>query len=360
MDPHLIDQIYECAFLPEQWPALLDRLARLADARGGQIFVARPNVGPILRWSASPAFQDDMAAYVEGRWARCDRRRELIAAGRHAGFVTEHDIFPEGGLETDAAYTGFYRPRGLGWCAFTSVTLPTTDWFVVSVERNFTRGPVEPEIVQQLDAVRPHIARSALLSARLNLERARAISETLALIGLPSLVFDQRGKVLAANQLIEALTEHVRWRTRDRVCLTDRAADGLFQDAIAAIDIETTASVRSFAVRDGAATATLVAHIIPVRGSARDLFARCAGVLVLTPVAAPQAPPVELVQSLFDLTPAEARVARSLAAGDTLGEIATVGSVSRNTVRTHLRGVLEKTGCRRQAEVVALLSGLTV
>jgi DNA-binding CsgD family transcriptional regulator len=192
------------------------------------------------------------------------------------------------------------------------------------------------------------------------LQRARAISETLALIGLPSLVFDQHGKVLAANHLIEALTAHVKWRARDRVCLTDRAADTLFQEAIAAIDLETTASVRSFAVRDGAAAATLVAHMIPVRGGARDLFASCAGVLVLTPIAAPQAPPVELVQSLFDLTPAEARVARSLAAGDTLDEIAAVGSVSRNTVRTQVRGVLEKTGCRRQAEVVALFSSISV
>jgi len=29
-------------------------------------------------------------------------------------------------------------------------------------------------------------------------------------------------------------------------------------------------------------------------------------------------------------------------------------------VRTHLRGVLEKTGCRRQAEAVALLGGVVV
>jgi len=64
------------------------------------------------------------------------------------------------------------------------------------------------------------------------------------------------------------------------------------------------------------------------------------------------------VQSLFDLTPAEARVARSLASGKTVGAIATEGGVSLNTVRTHVRGVLEKTGCTRQAEVIALLSGI--
>jgi len=78
----------------------------------------------------------------------------------------------------------------------------------------------------------------------------------------------------------------------------------------------------------------------------------------MTPVGSQQAPAIELVQSLYDLTPAEARVARGLAGGKTLEEIATEQSVSRNTVRTHLRGVMEKTGCNRQAEVVALLGGL--
>src|SRR5262249_12533180 len=95
------------------------------------------------------------------------------------------------------------------------------------------------------------------------------------------------------------------------------------------------------------------------RLSARDIFVRCFAVLMLTPVTRPQAPPVELVQSLFDLTPAEARVARSLATGKTMVAIAREGGVSRETVRTHVRSVLAKTGCERQAEAVALLSGIT-
>ena len=78
----------------------------------------------------------------------------------------------------------------------------------------------------------------------------------------------------------------------------------------------------------------------------------------MTPVTAPQAPPIELVQSLFDLTPAEARVARNLASGKSVEAIASDGGVSPNTVRTHVRGVLDKTGCNRQVEVVALLAGI--
>lgn len=42
-----------------------------------------------------------------------------------------------------------------------------------------------------------------------------------------------------------------------------------------------------------------------------------------------------------------------------LRDIATDRGTSKNTIRTHVRGVLEKTGCNRQADIVALklLSG---
>jgi len=103
------------------------------------------------------------------------------------------------------------------------------------------------------------------------------------------------------------------------------------RDAIAAIDLAGGA-VRSFPVRDMGAEAMMVAHVIPIRLSARDIFVRCAAALVLTPVTMPQAPPVELVQSLFDLTPAEARVARNLASRKTVTDIATDGGVARNTI----------------------------
>jgi DNA-binding CsgD family transcriptional regulator len=190
--------------------------------------------------------------------------------------------------------------------------------------------------------LRQHLARSIMVSARLQFECARAASETLALIGLPALVLDEQGKVLAANSLIEAMTGCVRWRARNRVSLIDSAADKLLRDAIGTFPHQEAMPIRSFPIRDDSANATKVIHLIPVRRFARDIFVRCAAVLVATPVSTPQAPPIELVQSLFDLTPAEARVARSLASGKTVEDIASDGGVSSNTVRTHVRRVLER------------------
>jgi len=65
----------------------------------------------------------------------------------------------------------------------------------------------------------------------------------------------------------------------------------------------------------------------------------------------------ELLQQTFGLTAAEARVAVQLAAGATLVEAAASSGVTHNTVRTQLRGVFDKTGARRQADLVRLLHG---
>lgn len=81
---------------------------------------------------------------------------------------------------------------------------------------------------------------------------------------------------------------------------------------------------------------------------------------MLTPVTAQPGPPIELMRSLFDLTPSEARVARGLVTGETLEEIADSGGVAISTVGSQLRQVLQKTGCARQAEVVSLLANVTL
>jgi hypothetical protein len=109
----------------------------------------------------------------------------------------------------------------------------------------------------------------------------------------------------------------------------------LLRDAVATIDLAGASSVRSFPVRDADTQAMMVAHVVPIRLSARDIFVRCAAALVLTPVTLPRAPPADLVQSLFDLTPAEARVARDLSSGETVEGIASArGSLAKYNPRT--------------------------
>jgi DNA-binding CsgD family transcriptional regulator len=211
-------------------------------------------------------------------------------------------------------------------------------------------------VLETLNEVHSHLARASFVAARMQLERAQAASQALALLGIPALVFSDNGKVLAANQLIEALSGFILWRADDRIALRDANADALLCDAIATADQDDSPSVRSFPVRN--AGSAMIAHVVPIRGSARDILFRCAAMLILTPVTRPEAPSVDLIRSLFDLTPAEARVARGLAAGQTVKDIAAESGTSSNTVRSHVKVVLTKVGYSRQSDVVALLNGL--
>jgi DNA-binding CsgD family transcriptional regulator len=66
---------------------------------------------------------------------------------------------------------------------------------------------------------------------------------------------------------------------------------------------------------------------------------------------------VAMLRTTFGLTAAEARLALRLAAGSTLADAADAFGVTQNTVRAQLRAVFDKTGARRQSELVRLLNG---
>jgi len=66
-------------------------------------------------------------------------------------------------------------------------------------------------------------------------------------------------------------------------------------------------------------------------------------------------PTAENLRTLYALTPTETMVAQLVAGGIGLPEVAKALGVSINTARTHLKRVFEKTGTRRQAELVKVL-----
>lgn len=65
-----------------------------------------------------------------------------------------------------------------------------------------------------------------------------------------------------------------------------------------------------------------------------------------------------IVGELYDLTPAEAKIATRVAQGMSLEQIADDCKIALSTVRTQLYAVFAKTGVSRQAELVSLLSSL--
>lgn len=355
MKTDLIDHIYEAALVPERWPAVLDELAKAVDARGGQLFAVREKT---LMATTSDSLAEVFKSYVDDGWfAKCDRRVCLFTQNQPC-FLTEHDFWTQEQLASNDIYNGFFRPNGLGWSANTGLAMPTRDNIVFTLERNYERGPMEKDKIEILNELRPHLGRAGLIAARLSLKNVQGTGTALAALGIPALILDETGTVLEANELMQALGEHIHWRAQDRVALADKSANEQLWAALPALGNSAQRNVSSFAIKSLGNRAAMVIHIVPIKRSANDIFNGAHALLVATPVTAGKAPPVELLRSLFDLTASEARVARGIAAGESLDDIASTGNVSRNTVRAQLQQVMDKTGCSRQAEVASLLSSI--
>lgn len=167
---------------------------------GGILFTSNPFD---TRFVATPSCQRIMEDFVEGGWMHRNTRMQRLFQSNLHGFVTEADFFTEEDLARDPLYTEFFWPRGVGWGTGTLIRVPTGDLLMFHLERWRKDGCFEPEVVATLDSLRPHLARAALLSARLSDERARGAVTSLEAIGMPAAVISANGRVIAANTLLE-------------------------------------------------------------------------------------------------------------------------------------------------------------
>lgn len=348
----LVDRIYEAAVGPEFWPEVLRHFADAARSREGVMVATHRDQ---LRWLVSSpeaeTFVQENYRYDGGM----ERTRRLLARSDPA-FVTDRELFSESELAQLPVYHDYLMPSGYGRGVATAIELPDESRIIFHAEGDHRDGPYEATLVDRLNSLRPHLARSAMISARLAFERARTAVETLSGLGYPSCAVASNGKILVANTLFAEAS--VMWTTRagDKLALIDVRASRQLHDSLQMI--ATHQGVRSIALAASEAMLPAVLHIVPVRRSARDLFSQACAILVLTTPSNAVTQEIGLLQALFDLTPIEASIAARVAAGHSPDFIAVSNGKSIETVRSQLKRVLVKTGCVRQVDLARLLTRL--
>lgn len=356
VDAELFAMIYEAAAIPELWPQTLDRLASSVDAYGAALVSIDHNSA--LRFASTETYRPAYTRYHElGGFTIANPRAERAIAGRRFEFLPDIDLCSLEELQHDKLYEIVLRPFGIGWTIGSPVPSPSHDLTYFDLCRLEIDNPFGRREAQLLNQLRPHLARAALLATRLELTKAKATAEALAALGLPAAVVAFNGKVLAANSLLDTLAPRVAVGAFDRLSVMHQPTARLLDRTLRREgSIELPMSIPVPAEEDKPA---LVLHLLPVERSAHDIFGSANFVLFATPVTEPNAPTADLLSGLFDLSSAEASVARGVANGQSLHEIAQVRGVSLETIRSQLKGALAKTGTRRQVDLVRLLLGAT-
>jgi DNA-binding CsgD family transcriptional regulator len=349
----IVDRIYEAAFVPEGWPKVLDALASLAGAATGQIIVF-DDLRPI-EFQATGLIWDSLSTFSrDGHW-KDNRRIQHFQRNPFTGFVTAEAYFSQDFLDADRPFRESVK-LGLRAQAGTMISLPTGELVVYAFERWERDGDFRGSDLDRFNRIHPHLARAGLIAARLGLEKAQAKVAALAAIGLPAAVMTQSGRVLATNDLLDALTSTFRPSAFGGMTIADAGADRLFQEARAAARDAEQPVVRSFPLAATEDRPALVVHVLPLVRAAYDLFAGGHVLVVATvPTSSALVPSPTILMGLFDLTPAEARLATALTAGKSLKAAAADSRVTFGTARTYLDRIYRKTGTNQQSQLVALL-----
>ena len=225
--------------------------------------------------------------------------------------------------------------------------------------------PFEPHDYKRLEHLVPHLRTALKLFDRIATgEAERGIyAGAVAQMAVGVVILDRHGKVIRLNaRASEILTECDGIALRNT---TIRIDDNDLARQLHARLLDT----------DGASLLTLRiprpsghGDLLLIAGSANAPDYLVAGggpatVLFLNdPVRAPRIS-ADALRDLLGLTPSEAGIAADIASGLSLADVAVHHKISPNTVRAHLRAIFNKTGVKRQSQLVHLvhhsLPGLT-
>lgn len=260
--------------------------------------------------------------------------------------------------------TGTAAPVEVGFgsaCALrVQLTAARSSWLVVQA----SAGAVS-RTVQLLDRLSETLSRVLPLYELLGeTERKRRIAEyVIETSGTGTLLVEADGTIVTTNAVADALTargsvlsaQNGRLRVGS-LTMTQQIGAAIAEMARLQSSEADPRHYVSFALPDPERLhpLTLIIRPGPPYGPVSAPLKRTA-LLVLRDPARPAMLPVEDLERLFGLSPAEARLATRLADGDGLDEAAHLLGISRNTARSQLQSIFAKTGVNRQGDLVRLL-----
>ncbi|ARP96009.1 helix-turn-helix transcriptional regulator [Bordetella genomosp. 13] len=246
-----------------------------------------------------------------------------------------------------------FEGQGIGalMCA-PLVRLPGGEWYI-SFQRARDSGPFTPEHERALLRLVPHLRESVRLRLRLTeTERQAALAKaSMDAIAAPLLVVDADGMVVLANIRGE------RWLIQNEKRL---ATHGRWQRVLqAACGKDGPARVGACRLQGPQEDYIVATPLAPDHRYAASHPQPLAMVLVRSASGQPLSLQGSLAE-VFRLTPAETRLLELLQQDMSLAEAAKTLGVSYATVKTQLASLFDKTGARRQAELLLLVTRLSM
>lgn len=371
MDPRdhllgLIQQLYASAGTTEGWHAFLDDLrVTLHGSAANLISHSRvSHTGNVMVTTlADPELAETYRQHwgALDPWAHSPKQSQL----RHRTVTVGDELIGHSEFKRTAFYADFARRYDAVRVIGTVVDAEVLSTSVLSINRSEPRPPFGERDVELLEALVPHVRRALQLHRRLT--AADIASEDFASVINAShhavFLIEKGGKISFMNRAASDLTA-----IRDGLAVEhgelrgSRAADTTRLRSVIGSAITTS---NGHGIGPGGTVVlgrpsgrrSLVVLVCPLSRQ-RPMFPgveSASAVVFVTDPDQVDVPDEGMLGALFGLTSAEAKLTRLLAQGVTLAKAATRLGVRRETVRSRVKAIFEKTNTHRQADLIRLV-----
>lgn len=377
----LLVRLYETCIDGREATKVLGEVCRFLNAEVLWIVAMGPQGAAAPFWAGLAAAdeakrvccQNAMPTYRE-RFARPQTNPWLAGAARHpvGRIITTDSLMDRGQLMRSEFFRQFVQPLGIEETLGANLIKEPPVTAAFSVYRRGARGPFDGDEQARCRALLPHLRRIAQL--HLQLDRVwRKNSEAWALLEklpTPLFVISVHGQVSFHNRAAARLLKkgepvNIKNGTlvatdRQRTADLHSAIDGALQTAAGRADAGQSNGAQAaggelrLPRHDGRRPYNVIVSPLDTRGFGFKKRDPATAVFVIDP----EQPIKKLrsrMQKLWGFTPAEINVAHHLLQGADLDGVAARLGISKNTARTHLYRVFDKTGVRRQTELIRLL-----
>ena len=352
----LITAIYEAGMDASLWPYVLGRIAALFNAPSAGIAGQGRSLSECWGFSSGvdPEYETKYLEYYHGINPIWQRASSAVGAVQ-----TDTMVVPRSELRRTEFFNDFLVPQQMESMLNAVVLVEEGRQTVVTVRHN---PQFEANHVELYKLLAPHLQRAV----QINLKLARAelnhnaSVETLNHLEDGILFVDLEARVKFANVAAEQIFANGGLGIRKGKLHADSAEDTAALHALIAKCSASGIKHRrsdfvSVRRRAGRSPLSLLIAPLPVENSFLLMPSKPMALIVITDLDKVKKPKLMQLREKFGLTPAEANFAAEIAKGDGIQAAADRLSISRATARTHLSRIFDKTGTRRQAELVRIL-----
>lgn len=365
----IIGDIYDCVLRPGNWEATLGRI--------NQEFGFANSILGIFPLEPGP-FAINVTVGIDQEWRDIDLSYQAESVALWGG--TEHawnfpldepvicSQLPTYPLRHSNRYfRDVLDPRGLIDAAVITLARESGLMGYAAFNRHKTRGLIDEIDVCGLRLLGPHLRRAATISHLFDLKAVEVASFASVLDGFTFglLLVDEKLGIVHANAAARAmLAERDPIRSeKGLLTLPARTSQAALERAMQQSTMdEARLGPQGIGIPvrriDGA---PCVIHLLPLQRSEmrRGLAPRATAAIFVAPATSRPRAPTDALALLYDLTPAETRIFELLASGMTQAAIGEFLGIATSTVKTHVLRLFEKTGCKRQADLLKLATELS-